>query len=470
MRRLLAGLVVVVGLAGCGEKGTGSPDTVARVGDARLSAEQLAAFLGAGKGVRLNEESADFVTNVWVDYTAFARAAASGAKLTDSVTIAEAMWPQLTEIKASVWHDSLMNRRLKVDPADVQTAYDGDNRLFQHILFRVTPGGTPEEKNVARKKAQGALAALRGGANFGALAMKESQDPGSARDSGYLGVGPAGRFVPQFDSAAWKLKPGETTGLVETPFGFHIIHRPTLTEAGRRFEDAIGQSKAQALDSIYMDSLAIQKKLKIRADAPKAMKDAINDPDKYAKSTKVIADYTGGTMNLQQYLRWVRVLPPQITGQLKAAPDSALTRFATILGTNVLLVNQADSAGIHIPTDQWQAIAQAFTAQVDTLETEMGLASIDSTKPESERLKEAQAKVEEYFQGIISAKVRMRPVPGALASVLRERTNVAFSTEATKKALEIARAAQLRDTTAAAATPPAAGPQAPAPAAGDTTK
>ena len=140
MRRLLAGLVLVVGLAGCGEKGTGSPDTVARVGDARLSAEQLATFLGAGKGVRLNAESADFVTNVWVDYTAFARAAASGAKLTDSATIAEAMWPQLTEMKASVWHDTLMARRFKIDPSEVQAAYDrGDNRLFQHILFRVTP-------------------------------------------------------------------------------------------------------------------------------------------------------------------------------------------------------------------------------------------------------------------------------------------------------------------------------------------
>lgn len=460
MRRLLAGLVLVVGLAGCGEKGTGSPDTVARVGDAHLSAEQLAAFLGAGKGVRLNEESADFISNVWVDYTTFARAAASGAKLTDSATIAEAMWPQLTEMKATVWHDTLMGRRLKIDAADVQAAFDkGDNRLFQHILFRVTPGGTPEEKSTARKQAQGALASLKGGASFGALAAKASQDPGSARDSGYLGVGPAGRFVPQFDSAAWALKPGETSGIVETPFGFHIIRRPTLAEASARFENAIGESKAQALDSIYMDSLALQKKLKIRSDAPKAMKDAINDPDKYAKSTKVIADFDGGSMNVQQYLRWVRVLPPQITGQLKAAPDSALTRFATILGTNVLLIKQADSAGIHIPADQWQQLSAAFAAQVDTLESEMGLAAIDSTKPEAERLKEAQAKVDEYFQGIISAKLRMRPVPGALASVLRERTDVAFSEAGTKKALEIARAAQLKDTTAAAM-----------PEAADTTK
>ena len=66
---------------------------------------------------------------------------------------------------------------------------------------------------------------------------------------------------------------------------------------------------------------------------------------------------------------------------------------------------------------------------------------------------------DEYFQGIISAKLRMRPVPGALASVLRERTDVAFSEAGTKKALEIARAAQLKDTTAAAM-----------PEAADTTK
>lgn len=464
MRRLVAGLVIVLGLAGCAaDKGTGSPDTVARVGDAKLSAEQLAAYLGAGKGVRLNEESADFISNVWADYTLFAQATAKHGGITDSAMIAEAMWPQLTELKASAWHDTLMGRRLKVSPDEIKAAYDkGDERLFQHILVRLTPGGTPEEKTAARKEATQVLASLRGGANFGAVAMKQSQDPGSARDSGYLGVGPMGRFVPQFDSAAWKLAPGEVSGVVETPFGFHIIRRPLLEEAIPRFQQAIVSGQAAVLDSVYMDSLALQKKLAVAKDAPQLMKEAINNPDKFAKSGKVVASYTGGKLTVRDYLRWVRVLPPQITGQLKAAPDSALVKFAQILGTNVLLINQADSAGISIPADQWDGIVQAFRGQVDTLKQEMGLAGVDSISDESARLKESEGRVDEYFANVISAKVRMRPVPGSLAAALRERSDVAFSPDATKKALEIARAAQVTKDSAAAA--PGAATPAPAPA------
>ena len=44
---------------------------------------------------------------------------------------------------------------------------------------------------------------------------------------------PKGRFVPAFDSVGWLLQPGEVSGVVETPFGYHIIKRPTLDEARR---------------------------------------------------------------------------------------------------------------------------------------------------------------------------------------------------------------------------------------------
>ena len=82
-------------------------------------------------------------------------------------------------------------------------------------------------RDEARRKAQATvLARLRAGADFGALALTESQDLGSARDSGYLPPSPRGKFVTAFDSAAWALPPGGLSGIVETPFGYHIIRRP----------------------------------------------------------------------------------------------------------------------------------------------------------------------------------------------------------------------------------------------------
>ena len=62
-----------------------------------------------------------------------------------------------------------------------------------------------------------------------------SEDPGSKADSGFLPPSPKGRFVPAFDSVGWTLGPGQVSGVVETPFGYHIIKRPSKDEARSRF-------------------------------------------------------------------------------------------------------------------------------------------------------------------------------------------------------------------------------------------
>lgn len=61
------------------------------------------------------------------------------------------------------------------------------------------------------------------GESFSMLATLYSQDPGSARKGGELGFFPRGRMVAEFESAAFALKPGEVSPIIETQFGFHII-------------------------------------------------------------------------------------------------------------------------------------------------------------------------------------------------------------------------------------------------------
>lgn len=61
------------------------------------------------------------------------------------------------------------------------------------------------------------------GEKFSMLAALYSQDPGSAKKGGELGFFPRGRMVAEFESAAFALKPGEVSPIIETKFGFHII-------------------------------------------------------------------------------------------------------------------------------------------------------------------------------------------------------------------------------------------------------
>lgn len=74
-----------------------------------------------------------------------------------------------------------------------------------------------------REKAQAILDSIIAGADFAEMAKKYSDDPGSARAGGELGFVKKGVFYPEFEAAAFKLKQGEISQVIESPVGFHII-------------------------------------------------------------------------------------------------------------------------------------------------------------------------------------------------------------------------------------------------------
>ncbi|MBD2767068.1 peptidylprolyl isomerase [Hymenobacter sp. BT664] len=61
------------------------------------------------------------------------------------------------------------------------------------------------------------------GADFATLAKQYSQDPGSAKEGGYLGFFKRGELVPEYEAASMKLEPGQLSPVVQSQFGFHLI-------------------------------------------------------------------------------------------------------------------------------------------------------------------------------------------------------------------------------------------------------
>jgi len=454
MRRLVWCVTAMV-LAGCNVRDafTAHADEAARAGTLTLSAERLGALLAEGKNVQLNRETADFVGNLWVDYALFAQSVAKGDSLVDSATVARAMWPQLTEMRATHWHDSLMATRSTLSPEATAAMYNGkDVRLLQHILVGFQNNATPEEKAAARKRADEALSRAKRGESFAKLASQFSGDPGSKADGGYLPPSPRGRFVPSFDSAGWSLPPGGMTGLVESPFGYHIIRRPPLDEVRDRFEAFQRQGLAQQLDSLYLDSLAIGNGLKVSKEAPATMRAALQDPQGTSTSKKVISEYKGGALTQADFLKWVTALPPQLTGQLKAAPDSALERFARILSTNVLLIRQADSAGVKVTPEEWGQVNQFYRFALDTLRMEMDVTPASFADPSAsvaDRVKAAGMKLDSYLDDVVAGRKRLRPLPLTLGQVLRDESKWSVSDAGLNRSLEIARGKQAKDSTKA---------------------
>ncbi|MEX2583345.1 MAG: peptidylprolyl isomerase [Gemmatimonadota bacterium] len=92
---------------------------------------------------------------------------------------------------------------------------------FRQVVIQPKP--SPEAREAALATAQEVLDELGTGAEFGVLARRFSEDVGTAEYGGDLGWFGPGRMTPPFERAAFALRPGQTSGIVETDFGFHII-------------------------------------------------------------------------------------------------------------------------------------------------------------------------------------------------------------------------------------------------------
>ncbi len=103
-----------------------------------------------------------------------------------------------------------------IGAAHILIAYKGSMRAAPTIT---------RSKPEAQRLANTVLNQAKGGANFGDLAVKYSDDPSAKQGKGILGKFGRNQMVKPFADAAFALKPGELSGIVETPFGFHIIKR-----------------------------------------------------------------------------------------------------------------------------------------------------------------------------------------------------------------------------------------------------
>jgi peptidyl-prolyl cis-trans isomerase D len=119
--------------------------------------------------------------------------------------------------------------------------YEPECREARHLLVKVPDGATDEQKAEAKAKIDSAIARVKGGESFAKVARDVSQDSATAAQGGALGCFGRGRMAKPFEDAAFAMKVGEISGLVETQYGYHVI----ALEAVHTGEDALAVGRRE---------------------------------------------------------------------------------------------------------------------------------------------------------------------------------------------------------------------------------
>jgi peptidyl-prolyl cis-trans isomerase C len=172
-----------------------------------------------------------------------------------------------------------LDAKTAVTPEQVNDFYVKNPAAFQqgervkasHILVRVQANADPAEREKARAKAAGLLADVKAGKDFAAIAKQYSDDPGSGAEGGDLGFFQRGQMVPPFEQAAFALSVGQTSDLVTSDFGFHIIRvtdrqpgrTQTLDEVRPEIEQHLIDQNREQQTRLFVETLKAKGKVEI---------------------------------------------------------------------------------------------------------------------------------------------------------------------------------------------------------------
>ena len=241
----------------------------------------------------------------------------------------------------------------QVGDADVQQYYNqhlaeykiDDQVRVRHILIKVD---NPKDDAAAKQKAEEILKQIKAGGNFGELAKKNSDDPGSRDQGGELGFLKHGVTVPEFDQASFSLPVGKVSDLVKTKFGYHIIeveekqtaHTRPLQEVKPTIVALLTRQKEGAQEQAYAQQLAAEGKNNGMAKTAEAHHLQLTTTD-YLQQNAIISGVADGS----------KLLTGAFAAKAGAAPAVAST------GEGFAIFQVSDVKAAHAPSfDEFKSV------------------------------------------------------------------------------------------------------------------
>ncbi len=394
---------------------------VVTVGEAVLPGAALEKWLLDAPG-QPSEALTSVLVSAFIEGAAMGEALRRSESFEDSATVAEAVMPDA--IRGTILDFFAGRARAMPEPTDAEAdsvARLGGTRVFQHILWRVDWENVDSTFVNARARAAGLVARrLEAGEDFAAVVREVTEDTLNRQNGGFLNAVqrndlPESRFA----TAAWRLQPGEISGLVTSPAGLHILRRPPIAEARTQFKAWVAPRLARRADSVWVDSLSQAKKVTIAAGATERLRAGAIEPLVFDGDDPMVT-WDGGALGPAQVRRWVALLPPIERAGLANAADSVATLFLRELAQREI-VYVLVTGGSELTPRAWQALAPQFRNAIATVREEMRPTVVNG---------DLSAAAIAYVESVTTGGQRYRPMPGGMAGILRARTTITVDRDA----------------------------------------
>ena len=456
-RGLSSCTLLILTLAGCG------PGALAEADGSRLGVEDAATLIADNSRIAADSQIVRVVAELWVDYTLLA------SRLTEDTTLQSLDVGLVTEAPL----DELMIARLRDEVVDVDTIVSdqeltsrfaadmpGARATASQILLLFPRGATTLQRDSVRAVAAGLASRLDAGADFAGLASSYSDDPGSGARGGSMGTFGRGEMLAPVDSAVFGLRPGETSGPVESGIGYHLLRLdalevPELSEVGADFRRQIQLERLAVAEAAYVTRLDSTSGLGLAEGAlelARALAGAAPSRLSRSAAERPLVTWDGGSFSAGDFLSLARLSGEGFGDGVASASDQELGAVLRRLGQEQLLLDHARSLGFAPTAEQIDSVSAEARAAIRERAALIGLTP-EATQPDEASIADsapapdsnsvpdvvpetsAASRVEAALIRIVSGETEIIPL-GGVTLLLRDQGNWRINAAAVAATLE----------------------------------
>ena len=385
---------------------------VADAAGSSLSGEVLDKWLVAAKDAPTRVEASGLVS-AWINGTLLIDAIRKNTPLDDPATVDSVIMETAARTVVGQYFADRDQKMPPVADRQVDSVLDIDQaRVFQQIVVRIKGKVDSASVMALRARAQAIRKKLEGGADFTAMVKQESDDTAGRTTNGFLPALTAAEMGAKL-APIFELAPNTISPIVASPVSpaFIILRRATRPESRNGIKAWLAPRLARRADSLYMDSVAVAKKIVVAADARLRVRAMAHEPVNLTDGPP-FATWDGGSLTPAAVRNATLSLSPMDRFALTDAPDTVITQFLFGLARRdillpIVVTEPLPTAGVrarYLPA--YRRVLDSLRAAVSRLPTKL-------TSGEAAAMQ---------IDSVLAQRAPFLQLPGALQAVLRAKS------------------------------------------------